>query len=288
MPARKGVPIRHPALSPQQNQAITKLAGKPIRMEGQTPLSDSQKAALLVEQIRKLKYPSWNPYKTSFTLFRTQLCWTRDEARGGRVALMPDYPYLRQMDRALVEKTPLFFEKARRMLFTWEMIAFALWVMAGGQDPAWPALMESDKNRKVIFAARKLEGEAGSADLLERLRFMVDEFDARGGREAWPQFPEFEWRFDRARASNGSIASAVPQGGDSMRGPGTTLIIADELAFWTEAKSSVESALQTLHGGGHFVAGSSANFGSHAALIVKGELNRQRSRLERARTYAGV
>jgi hypothetical protein len=290
----KGSVRRHPALAKEQSEAMTKLLGRPIKLTEQTTATDLERLALLAEHVQRLKHPYRNPYKHDFTKFRTELCWTKNESGAGRTALMPDLPYLRQVDRANIRFSPLMYEKARRMMFTWDTVALALWLIAGGHDPAWvdgngfPILMPSEdnpdgRNRRVLFGAQKLEGLGGSHEQIDRLRFMVAEFEERGGREKWPDFPEFEWRFDQARASNGGVADAVAQGADQMRGPGATLVVADELAFWTEAKASIASAMQTLQGGGHFIAGSSSNVGSHAALIVKGEVNKQRSRLESAR-----
>ncbi len=57
-----------------------------------------------------------------------------------------------------------------------------------------------------------------------------------------------------------------------MRGPGITLIDADEVSYWPEARASLASALQTLQGGGHLVAIGTANAASFAASIVAGKV----------------
>jgi len=167
-------------------------------------------------------------------------------------------------------------EKSRRTLISWTVCAFGLWLLAGGQDPRWPELLNSEGNRKVVIASRKLEGLAGSAEYLEeRVRFMVDQFEEHGGREKWPDFPGFKWRFDRGVASNGSIITAVPQGPDQMRGAGVTFIQAEELGFWTEAKASIAAALQTLRGGGKFCGITTANAGSYASVIASGKVRQK-------------
>lgn len=256
---------------------LASMTGAPLpvqRPEAEDPLELLHR----IEQ-REREITVGNIYQRSFTAFRTSLCWTRDEARGGRVALMPDHAYLREVDDWLVTRNPLFVTKSRRMLISWEVISFALWILAGGQDPRWldgqgnSVLMNSMGNRKVILSARKLEGENGSAELLgERMRFLVDRFEERGGREKWPDFPTFKWRFDRCTASNGSVCAAVPQGADQWRGSGVTLGVMDEFAHWSEARDSVATALQTTQGGGHLVLIGTANRDSYAKLIALDEV----------------
>lgn len=234
-------------------------------------LSPLDRLAQIESRMARLEAP--NLYQRDLSRFRTTCCFTRNEAAGGKVALIPDFPYLREVDDAFLSHTPLMIEKSRRMLISWSAMAFALWVLAGGQDERWPALMNSTENRKVVLASRKLEGENGSAEMLnERLRFLVDQFEDRGLRKNWPDFPTFKWRFDRAVASNGSVCAAVPSGPDQLRGSGITLLIMDEIAFWVDCKASVASALQTLTGGGHALLISTANAASWAAQIAAGKV----------------
>src|SRR5438105_1931169 len=256
----------------QMRKGLDQLVGKPVDVA--STREDALSSLLMLER-RARELEVGNPYQKSFTRFRTELCWTRDESRAGRVALIPDYPYLREVDDMLITKSPLFLTKSRRMLISWEVMAFSLWILAGGQDPRWvdgqgvPVLLHSTENRKVILASRKLEGENGSAEMLgERLRFLVDRFEEKGGREKWPDFPTFRWKFDRCVASNGSVCAALPQGSEQLRGSGITLGVLDEFAHWTEARSSLVSALQTLQGGGHLVLVGTANRDSYAALIA--------------------
>jgi hypothetical protein len=263
--------------TPQLRKGLDQLVGKPVEVAPVRPEDPLTSLLMLERRARELEIG--NPYQKSFTRFRTELCWTRDEARGGRVALIPDHPYLREVDDWLITKNPLFITKSRRMLISWEVMSCALWILAGGQDPRWvngrgePVLMDSTGNRKVILAARKLEGENGSAEMLgERLRFLVDRFEENGGRDKWPDFPTFRWKFDRCVASNGSICAAVPQGANQLRGSGVTIAVLDEFAHWTEAKESLATALQTTQGGGHLVLVGTANRDSYAKLIAMDEV----------------
>jgi hypothetical protein len=269
---KRGRPSKASTLHAAQQEALERLVGQPLRVEGQGETAEEQLAILLAAYRQKLREEQ-NPWQRSFTRFRTELCWTRDEAAGGKVALMPDWPYLRALDDILVEKTPLLITKSRRTLISWTCFAFALWLAAGGQDPRWPQLMNATGNRKVIIAAQKFDGENGSAEILaERIGFLVQQFEARGGREKWRGFPEFQWKQGRVSLSNGSILAAVPQGENQMRGSGVTMILADELQAWEDARPSVCSALQTCRGGGHFVGICTARMPSFVATIVSGEV----------------
>lgn len=240
---------------------------------------------LLRQREWEIEHPEENVYQRSFTRFRTELCWTRDEERGGRVALIPDYPYLREVDYHLMTKTPLMTAKARRMLMSWTAIALDLWITGGGQDPRWvdhqgnAVLMNGTENRKVIIGARKLEDENGSADFLSRARFMYEQFEARGGREKWPAFPTIKWGYAQAKASNGSILSAVPQGKDQLAGSGATLVHLEEFSRWSEQKASLASALQTTQAGGHLLLVATAQTGTHAARIALDQIERTAFRI---------
>jgi hypothetical protein len=275
---RIGRPKKYDTLHAMQQEAINKLIGQPIRPQ-QHKETPEEELAILLQHYRDALQAELNPWQHSFTRFRTELCWTKDEAGGGKVSLMPDWPYLRAVDEMLVEKTPLLITKSRRTLITWTACAFVLWVAAGGQDPRWPSLMNATGNRKCIIAARKFRGENGSSEIMnERLGFLVQQFEERGGREKWPNFPTFYWTKERCKLSNGSVIAAVPQGENQLRGSGVTLIMADELSAWEEARESVCSALQTCRGGGHFFGICTAQSPSFASTIVAGEVRGRHAR----------
>jgi hypothetical protein len=209
-------------------------------------------------------------YQTNFHDFLTELCYTVDESRAGEVRKFPDWPLFHDLCDDLVREPLLCLTKSRRCLATWTATAFSIWLMAGGQDPRWPALMRSRNNRLVILASRKLEDIGGSAYFLrDRVRWMVEDLEQeRNIREHWPGFPEFSWTFSEGRASNGSRISAVPMGKDQCRGPGSTLVWMEEVAMWGEAQGSIESAKMTTQGGGHCLLITTPQVGSYAADLV--------------------
>ena len=152
------------------------------------------------------------------------------------------------------------------------MCAFDLWVAAGGQDPRWEALLLSTRNRRVLVQSQKLEGPGGSAEFVGRIRMLYEEAERRGLRERWPAFPAWTWAFGRGMAANGGKIDAVPQGADQVRGPGTTLLHAEELSFWDQAQSTMETALPALHPYGHLCAVTTPAAATYAARIRRGEI----------------
>jgi hypothetical protein len=236
------------------------------------------KAERLVAAVRKKKAEvEASVYQRDFHKFLTELVWTRDEARAGVVRKFPDYPYLKDICDALIERDLLLMEKSRRVLASWVVCAFDIWVCAGGQDPRWVnsdgenVLMLSQRNRKVLVAALKQEGEQSSEWFLhERIKAILEESEAHGLREAWPSFPQWTAVSDKIlfRETNSYIA-AVPEGPDKLRGAGTTFIHAEEVAFWPHAKASITAALPVLQGGGHICGVTTAQVNSFAAEIVK-------------------
>lgn len=218
------------------------------------------------------------PWQRSFRAFLREWVWTQDEARGGQVARFPDYPYIDEVCDALLTYDLLFIEKSRRVLASWTVCAFDLWVAAGGQDPRWPSLMLSTDNRQVILAARKLKDLQGSAWFLrERVKFIYDQAIARGIQSVWPEFPTFEWTYAEARASNGARINAVPSGADQMRGPGATVVHCEETSFWPQARASLSGARPVTQGGGHIVLVSTAQGGTFAEDIRNGTIRHNRT-----------
>jgi hypothetical protein len=271
-------------ISGEQSQAIGKLLDKPLAPEPEVPDTALARLSVLAKHIQTLKKPPEpNPYQRDFHKFLTTLCYTKDEAAGGRVAQMPDYPFFGQLCDALILYSPLLIDKARRVLASWIVCAFDLWLIGGGQDPRWvneqgeAVLMQSTENRKVVIASQKLEGPAGSAWFLEeRIRFIYDQFEERGFRELyWPEFPTIEFKFGKAVASNGGSIECIAQGADQARGLAATLFHCEELSAWDKAGTTIGTIMPTLRGGGHLAAIATARSGTYAHRIIKEELGQR-------------
>ena len=213
--------------------------------------------------------PAPNRLQKSFLTFWREEVFTKDESRGGAVRKAPDWPMFVDLEDDLLTEPLQVWDKARRVMASWLACAFDVWLIAGGQDPRWPALMQSRQNRQIILAAGHLEEIAGSAWFLqERVRFIVEALEERNIRERWPDFPEFSWSFTQGRASNGGRINAVAQGKDQLRGPGATAIHMEEISRWTQAKESIESAKLVTQGGGHCYCLTTAKVGVFAADLV--------------------
>ena len=205
------------------------------------------------------------------------LCVTKDEARS-RVAPMPRWPYLREIGDAIITEKLLMVAKSRRVLASWLSCIMDVWLVSGGQDRRWPALMYGTSNRVVVILSRKLEGPQSSSWFLqERVRFIVDQLEANGIREKWPTFPTWEWTHTEARLSNGGRILAIAQGPDQARGLSALAFHVEELAHIEDAKKTIEAILPTLFAqdetAGHLYALCTAAVGTFAADIYLDQLD---------------
>jgi hypothetical protein len=225
--------------------------------------------------------PRPNVYQRSFLKFWNDLVWTADEARAGEVRKAPAWPMFRDLEEDLLTERLLFLDKARRVMASWFVCGFDVWLLAGGQDPRWPALMRSRNNRQIILASRKKEDIQGSQWFLERrVQFIYEQLRERGIEKHWPGFPVFTFNKDgEGWTSTGSYINAVPQGKDQCRGPGATFLHFEEVAAWEQAQPSIESAKMTLLAsegfGGHICCLSTAAVGTYAADIVLDQINKR-------------
>lgn len=215
-------------------------------------------------------------YQTSFIAFLYDCVWTIDEGRAGEVRAWPrggewDAYWLDIENAFLGVQGPLLVDKTRRTMISNVCTAFDLWILAGGQDPRWPALMFSTENRRVLIQSQKREGPGGSEEFLARIGTFYRLAVERGLRKKWPNFPTFEFNVRDAKGSNGSLVQAVAQGADQVRGPGTTLLRMEELSAWEQAQDSCEAAIPALNPYGHLIAPCTPKVGSYAARIREGE-----------------
>jgi hypothetical protein len=229
-------------------------------------------------------------YQDSFFRFLTDLNWTVDEARAGVVRPWPSGrgrdgkswdDYWLDFEELLLTRKLLFFEKSRRVLASWAVCGFDIWLAAGGRDPRWQfteddgtvvhPLMQSSGNRVIILAAQKAEGEFGSEWFIERrVKALLDQLESHGIRDRWPNFPQWTFQNGLIEFSNGSRIAGVPQGSNQMRGGGITLIHAEEIAFWSQCRAAIGGAIPTLSGVAHMVCNSTPQVGTFAQEIRDG------------------
>jgi hypothetical protein len=258
--------------------SIGRLLGQPLTPVDTDEESPAERILLLQQRLRDLdrkSRPQQNPYQADFKKFLFELCWTADEARGGKVARVPEYPYLHEVCDALIECDLLLFSKSRRVLASWVCCCYDLWIAAGGQDPRWPQLLNATGNRQVFVGDRKFDSAAKF--LKRRHQFILNAFRENDYWRYWPEFPTWETREGEVEFSNNSVITAVAQGSDQLRGPGATLAHLEEIAFWEQAQQTVEGLLPIVQGGGHVVAVTTPNAASYAKRIIEGRLNEARS-----------
>jgi hypothetical protein len=256
--------------------SIGKLLGKPLTPINTREPSPAEKILLLQQHLQGFEVvPEANPYQSNFNKFAFECCWTADEARGGKVAKIPDYPYLFEVSDALIECDMLMFSKARRVLASWFCCAYDIWIAAGGQDPRWPQLMNATGNRQVFLGARKYDSAAFF--IKRRHQLILNQFRENDCWRLWPEFPTWKCTEGEIEFSNNSLITAVAQGSDQLRGPGATLAHLEEIAFWEQAQQTIEGLLPITQGGGHVVAVTTPNSASYAKRIIEGKINEQRS-----------
>jgi hypothetical protein len=267
----KGVYPRTSGIPHQQVSGLAKIMLPPLPQHPLVPETAEEMLLTLAEHLEALAKPrEYSVYSTDFARFLKERVWTRDEARGGRVARFPDYAFLQDLCDDLLTEPKLMVEKSRRVLATWTACAFDVWIAAGGQDPRWPALMNARGNRQVFLIHQKFED--AEKVLRTRTWHIIEQLEERGIREVWPDFPRWTRKEGELAADNGSYITGLPEGSNQTRGPGATLLHVEELAFLNNAKALIEGALPTLRGGGHIVAISTANASSYAKLLVEGSL----------------
>lgn len=255
----------------EEAAALRKVVGSPVTPERERELTIDEQILALEERLYVLDNPPpANYYQSNFYAFLTNCCWTADEARGGRVARMPDYQFLLELADALILCPLLFIEKSRRVMASWAVCCFDVWLAAGGQDPRWPELLLGSGYRQIFILGQKFESTAWF--LKRRIQFICNRFEEKGGRELWPEFPTWEWKEGEGEASNGSLITAVGQGSDQVRGGGATHVHVEEVAFLEKAQQTIEGALPVVNGGGHVTMITTPNAASYAKKLRDGKL----------------
>ena len=259
-----------------------------LRLRGNLPPEQQAEFDALLRHLTPAIQPVRDPNhpKNNFLVFLRECVWTVDEARAGEVRKWPFGvgedgkswdEYWRVWDEALLTRKLLFVDKTRRTMASNVVVAFDLWLLAGGQDPRWPELMRSDRNRSILIQSKKLEGETGSQAFVAKMETLCRNFEENGGRKLWSEFPKAKFSASNGRFNNGSRVEAVAQGGQQVRGPGSTLIHVEEAGFMEEAQESIETAVPALAGGGRIVVVTTPNaMAGYLKKLRAGELGANR------------
>jgi hypothetical protein len=161
------------------------------------------------------------------------------------------YEYLKLYARVWQKEKFIAVPKSRRMFFSWMNIILYTWdtMFHIGRFNAFVSKKEDDAN-----------------ELLNKAKFILDHIP----EEALPRefIPKYEHTFGKLRFSEiNSMIHGFPQGADQLRQFTLSGILADEMAFWSDAQETYSASFPTLEGGGRFTAISSPGAGFFKALV---------------------
>ena len=151
------------------------------------------------------------------------------------------------------QKTPLLLiPKSRRMKMSWTNIVLYVWdtMFHQGRHNAFVSKKEDDANylikERAIFIIKNLDPKIIPIELLPKYELTYNLL----------VFPEIHSRIQ-----------GFPQGADQMRQYTISGILADEFAFWGQAKKMYSASKPTLEGGGRFTGVSSPGPGFFKQLV---------------------
>lgn len=215
--------------------------------------------------------------------FLSRAVWTQDEAarqiRQFPAALMhdgePQFDYLRYLTGERRKYRVRAYEKSRRMLITWWLLALYLRDLMTEKQSL--AAVASDKLQKSAYLLGPSRMQLiydlippVTAPVEERLRalgYEIEPFKA----DIWPGKPRvtFEqkegegWRLAKCEAT-GSTIMAVASGETQMQQYTFSRILMDEFSRWRQARDSWRNAQPTTQGGGEVDIVCTAELGSFA------------------------
>ncbi len=153
----------------------------------------------------------------------------------------------RVITRAWEEFPVLFIEKSRQIMITWIFAALYL----------WDCLFF--KGRKVFLQSKRQED---ANDILERSKTIYEQLLEQN----FPGLPKARTISEKPGTAtklefpdNRSVLRAIPQGPDIVRGPTTSGLLGDEVAFQFEAEKAYDAALPSIQGGGRYTGPSTPN-----------------------------
>lgn len=157
--------------------------------------------------------------------------------------------YIKLYVRLWQAEPMILVPKSRRMKMSWTNIALYTW------DTLW------HKGRHNAFVSKK---EDDSHDIVTKAKFICDNLD-------FPKelVPKTELTFNHLQVLDGmnSKIEGFPSGAEQLRQYTFSGIMADELAFWSDAAKMYSASVPTLEGGGRFTGISSPAPGFFKHLV---------------------
>lgn len=143
--------------------------------------------------------------------------------------------YLKWMVEQIWTEQLLAIVKHRRMIMTWTCCAFLL----------WDAMFHEGRFNAVLS-----KKEEDADELVRRCKFIYDNIP----KEVMPFKPDADPKYTELRFPEiDSVIKGFPQGADQLRQYTCSRIVADEMAFWPQARQSFVSMKPTIEGGGKIV-----------------------------------
>lgn len=167
-----------------------------------------------------------------------------------------EFEYLKLFFKIWTKEKRIAVPKSRRMFMSWGCIVLHL----------WDAMFHNGRN--VALVSKK---EDDANELVKRCLFILDHIK----EEDFPSElrPKYTTKYNHIGFPQlNSEIQGFPQGADQLRQHTFSRIMADEMAFWENAKEMYASSMPTLEGGGAITAISSAAPGFFKDL-VHDELN---------------
>lgn len=149
----------------------------------------------------------------------------------------------------------LFVEKSRQVMATWVCCAYLLW--RAKTRPHQLLLVQSKREEdaaNLVYAKESWQA---------RISFMETHLPKHLRTALFPKAGSYA----QLAFPNGSRIWGIPEGGDIVRSNTASVILADEAAFQPEFGDAYTAALPAIHGGGSFLAISSAEQGPFADLV---------------------
>ena len=149
----------------------------------------------------------------------------------------------------------LFIEKSRQVMATWVCCAYLLW--RAKTQPHQLILVQSKREEdaaNLVYAKEAWQARISFMETHLPFHLRTAKFP-KAGAYAQLAFP------------NGSRIWGIPEGGDIVRSNTASVIMADEAAFQPAFGDAYTAALPAIHGGGSFIAISSAEQGAFADLV---------------------
>lgn len=202
-------------------------------------LSDAEQVQLL--RLTELKYAAASPFESQWD-FLARAVFTRDEA-SGQVRQFPsddNFAYLKY----LTEQRPLHrvraYEKSRRMMITWWLVALYLYELMTQHTEM--SAVASDKLGKSAY----LLGQ-------DRMQFIYNHIPV----DVWPSKPEvlFEgkeglgWKIARCPSTDSAIM-AMASGASQMQQYTFSRVLMDEFPRWENQQECWRNIQPTTQGGG--------------------------------------